>query len=133
VLALASPRDREAVTALPGNARIVGPELLAAVLPGCAALVTAGEPDALLGAAASGCPALVLPRLPDQALRAHLFARVGGGVALPPTAATPAAIRDAVTALVSDDAFRVPLRRMAEEMRAQPTYDQLVSELKDLL
>lgn len=133
VFVLASPRDRDAIVALPDNVRQVDPGLLAAVLPGCAALVTAGEPDALLTAVASGCPALVLPRLPDQALRGHLFARVGGGVALPPSAATPGAIRDAVATLVDDDAFRVPLRRMAEEMRAKPSYDDVVAEIGELL
>jgi len=133
VLALASARDREALTGVPDNARLLDPALLSSILPHCAALVTTGEPDVLLTAITAACPALVLPQLPDQALRAHLWTRSGSGAALSPSVDTPEAIRDAVVALVEDDAYRVPLRRMRADMHGHPSAAEAAAAVRELV
>ena len=86
----------------------------------------------MLAALALGIPQLCLPQAADQFLNAAAVARAGAGISISPQELTAARVGAAVHQLLTDDAFRVHARRLADEIDSMPTPDAVVTLLETL-
>jgi UDP:flavonoid glycosyltransferase YjiC (YdhE family) len=101
----------------------------AALLPCCDAVVSHGGAGTLLGAAAHGLPQLVLPQGADHFRNARALAAAGAGLMLAPAAQTADGLRAAARQLFADGRYASAAKRLAAEMAAMPTADELASAL----
>lgn len=115
---------------VPDNVRVERWVPQAQVLPHAAAVVCHGGSGTTLGALAAGVPLVIMPLFADQPENARRVAAVGAGLAVAPPNAV--ALRDALEAVLADDAFRTAARRLAAEMRALPPADAAVECLSRL-
>ncbi len=100
------------------------------VLAHAGAVVCHGGSGTTLGALAAGVPLVVAPLFADQPDNARRVAAVGAGVVVEPRDARairsdvdPADLRDAITAVLTDDAYARAARVIAAEVRALPAVD----------
>ncbi|GII80982.1 glycosyl transferase [Sphaerisporangium rufum] len=114
------------------NVRVVESVPLHLLLPTCSALVHQGGGGSMLTAVAAGVPQLVVPQLPDQRFSAAQLAGTGAGRTLPAEQAEPAAIRAAVTALLTAPEHRDAAARLARENAARPTPLQVARRLEEI-
>lgn len=68
-----------------------------------------------------GLPQLCLPRGADQFLNAGAVASAGAGISLLPAEATASAIRDAVSRLLGDAAYREAAVAVSRSIATMPT------------
>jgi UDP:flavonoid glycosyltransferase YjiC (YdhE family) len=80
-----------------------------------------------LASLARGLPQLCLPQAADQFNNAAAGANSGAAISIEPQAATTAAIRAAVVALLSDPAYRVRARQVADDIAAMPAPDEVAA------
>jgi UDP:flavonoid glycosyltransferase YjiC (YdhE family) len=104
----------------------------ALVLPHCAAVVSHGGSGSVLGALAHGLPSVLLPMGADQPLNAARCAALGVSRVLDAMTATPEAIRDAVSAVLSDPTYRSAAERLRAEIDALPGPAHAVTLLERL-
>jgi UDP:flavonoid glycosyltransferase YjiC (YdhE family) len=97
------------------------------VLPHVGAVVCHGGSGTVVGSLAAGVPLVVVPLFADQPYNAQRVAAVGAGLAVP--GATPAALGDAITRVLTDSEFRQGARRVADEIAAMPTIDSAIDVL----
>jgi MGT family glycosyltransferase len=102
------------------------------VFPEARALITHGGWGTVGRALTHGLPMLVIPLFGDQILNATLVERAGLGRHLPLKKATPEAIRDALRALLADDAVRARARHVADEIK-QIRQDQVAARALEKL
>jgi UDP:flavonoid glycosyltransferase YjiC (YdhE family) len=132
VIAPVTAAQRAAIPAPPPNARLVDPVALHLLLPSCAAIVHHGGAGSLMTALTNGIPQLVVPHMPDLAVNARQLAGTGAGLCLPAAEATPAALRERLTALLGDERYRAAAVALRDDSHAQPTYPQVVEALEKL-
>ncbi|MFI8965381.1 nucleotide disphospho-sugar-binding domain-containing protein [Streptomyces sp. NPDC053493] len=113
VVAVAA-EQRPLLGALPARAKVLESVPLHSVLPHCDLVVAHGGAGTILTGLAAGLPQLVVPQLIDHTFNAERFAATGAGISLPGAEASPAGIREAVTALLEEPGYR----KAAEEVRA---------------
>ena len=100
------------------------------IFPRVAALVCHGGSGTLLGGLAAGLPVVIVPLGADQPHNGRLVAATGAGLTLiKPDAA---ALRAAVQTTLDAPELRLQARRLAEEMGAMPTIDDVVDALVGL-
>ena len=104
----------------------------AELLPVCDLVVNHGGSGSVIGALAHGLPMVVLPMGADQSLNASRCERLGVGVALDATRATPRSIRGAVAGVLDDSAFRVAAEGIRDEIAALPGPEAVVPRLEAL-
>lgn len=121
--------DTAAVGAQPANARLLERLPLHLVLPTCAAVVHHGGAGCLMTAIAAGVPQVVLPTGMDQPVNAARLAAAGAAVVVPRASASPAAIRDAVTAVLSQPGYRDAADRLRRQSLARPAPADLAATL----
>ena len=94
------------------------------ILPRCHAVVSHGGSGSVLGALAHGLPSVLLPMGADQPHNAARCAALGVAQVLDPMAATPASVRQALTTVLDDPAYRQAAERIRDEIAAlpEPTY-----------
>jgi UDP:flavonoid glycosyltransferase YjiC (YdhE family) len=102
------------------------------VMPHTAAMVCHGGSGTVTMGLAAGVPMAVLPLFADQPWNAERVAELGAGIALAGEP-DPGGIRDAVSRLLAEPAFRGSARRVAAQMRALPPVDAAVGVVRDLL
>ncbi|MEP7088909.1 MAG: glycosyltransferase [Nocardioidaceae bacterium] len=100
------------------------------VLQHCAVVASHGGSGTFLGALAHGVPQLCLPQAADQFRNAAGGARVGAILALAPGDATEEAVALGVGRLLAEDGFGQAARRVAEEIGAMPSPDEVVASLR---
>jgi UDP:flavonoid glycosyltransferase YjiC (YdhE family) len=97
------------------------------VFPRVTALVCHGGSGTLLGGLAAGLPVVLVPMFADQPHNGRLVAAAGAGLALiKPDAA---ALRSAVQTALDAPELRAHAQRLAEEIAAMPTIDDVVDAL----
>ena len=124
--------DPEELGPLPGNvhvARFIDQSL---VLPHCSAVVSHGGSGSVLGALAYGLPLVVLPMGADQPLNAARCQELGVGRVLDAMRSAPEDVAEAVTAVLSDPAYRSAAERMRDELAALPGPEHAVALLERL-
>jgi UDP:flavonoid glycosyltransferase YjiC (YdhE family) len=102
------------------------------VLATASAVVSHGGSGTFLGALAQGVPQLCLPQAADQFRNAEGGTRAGAALALMPPQITPEAVADAVRQLLDDPTTRRGAERVAAEIAAMWSPDEVVGELVSL-
>jgi MGT family glycosyltransferase len=92
----------------------------AQVLPRCAAVVSHGGSGSVIGALAHGLPSVLIPMGADQPHNAARCAELGVAQVLDAVTATPETVREAVSAVLADPAYRRAAERMRDEIAALP-------------
>jgi len=100
------------------------------VLPRVVALVCHGGSGTLLGGLAAGLPVVIVPLGADQPHNGRLVAAAGAGVTLIKPDAD--ALRAAVQTALDRPELRLQARRVAEEIAAMPTIDDVVDAMVGL-
>ncbi len=109
------------------------------VLAEASAVVCHGGSGTTLGALSAGRPLVVVPLFADQPGNAQCVAAAGAGIVVEPRPGAAVAeriepqdarqIRAAITAVLGEPSYRTAAQRVAAEMQATPTVDDLLSEL----
>jgi MGT family glycosyltransferase len=101
---------------------MIGAEFLpqTSVLPHVDAIITHGGNNTVTEAMWFGKPMLVLPIFWDQHDNAQRVHETGYGIRLPTYGFEPAALRDAVDALLGDEVLRARCRTASERLRGRP-------------
>jgi UDP:flavonoid glycosyltransferase YjiC (YdhE family) len=114
----------------PPNVRVAGYVPQTAILPRCAAVVSHGGSGTFLAALGLGIPQVLLPQGADQFLNAEAGAASGAARVVPPDRADVATIRAAVEEALGDLSVRAAAERMAAEIRAMPSPDEVAEVLE---
>lgn len=85
----------------------------------------------MLGALAAGVPQVGLPMGADQFANAEQLARTGAGVVVPVEERTPAAIRAALDAVLTDPAYARAARAVQAGIAAMPTAEDVLADIVD--
>jgi UDP:flavonoid glycosyltransferase YjiC (YdhE family) len=113
------------------------------VLTEAAVVVCHGGSGTTLGALAAGVPVVVPPMFADQPANALRVVELGAGVLVEPRGAAAATmgrfgpgdaarLRLAIESVLADPSYRQAARAVAAELRAQPSVDELLSDLRRL-
>jgi MGT family glycosyltransferase len=124
---------------MPGNVHVEAWVPQADVLAEASAVVCHGGSGTTFGTLAAGVPLVVLPLFADQPGNARGVADAGAGVVVEPTPGAPAAdrigpqhasqLRSAIEKVLDEPSYRTAAARVAEEIRATPTIDELLNEM----
>lgn len=115
---------------LPDNVRVERYVDQSAVLPRCTAVVSHGGSGTVTAALTHGLPQLVLPMGADQPLNAARCEKLGVGVVLDAVTATPEAVGEAVSLVLSDPAYRSAAERVRDEIAGLPGPEHAVALLE---
>jgi MGT family glycosyltransferase len=125
--------DASLLGVVPPNAHVEAwvPQL--EVFPHAALTVCHAGSGTVLGALESGVPMVAIPLFADQPPNARRVAAVGAGLMVEGRTATAEAVRDAITALLADEAPRRVAQRIAAELAALPTTDVAVEAFEAIV
>jgi hypothetical protein len=142
LLTLGEPGDLAALGPLPANVHAERFRRQHDVMPHAAAVIGHGGFGTTLTALAHGVPQVVLPLFAvDQRQNAVAVARTGAGrwidglaagAGLPDPAVLAAGLPDALTAVLTEPAYRARARAVADEMASLPAPSAAVALLEDL-
>jgi UDP:flavonoid glycosyltransferase YjiC (YdhE family) len=104
----------------------------ASVLPHCDLVVSHGGSGSVVGALAYGLPMVLLPMGADQPRNAARCADLGVARVLDAMRVTPESVREAVSAVLADPAYRRAAGRMRDEIAALPGPAHAVTLLERL-
>jgi UDP:flavonoid glycosyltransferase YjiC (YdhE family) len=121
--------DPAALEPIPANARVERYVPQSLLLPHCSAVVSHAGSGTLLASLAAGLPLLLVPQSADQFDNAAQAAGVGAALALMPDELTAEAARAATVSLLEEEPYRHRARRVAEEISAMPSPEELVPVL----
>ena len=99
------------------------------VLERSAVVVSHGGSGTFLGALAQGLPQLCLPQAADQFRNAEGGRRAGAALALMPGEISPESVLAAVSELLGDPTLRAGSGRVAAEIAAMPSPEDVVVRL----
>jgi UDP:flavonoid glycosyltransferase YjiC (YdhE family) len=116
----------------PANVRLERYLPQAEVLPRCCAVVSHGGSGSILGALAHGLPSVLLPMGADQPQNAARCEELGVARVLDALRATPQTVRDAVADVLSDPGYRAAAGRIADEIAALPTPEDMATLIEQL-
>ncbi|MEU5958584.1 activator-dependent family glycosyltransferase [Streptomyces sp. NPDC047525] len=130
-LVLTMPGEiREQLERVPENTRIVDFVPLDLILPTCTAMIHHGGSGSFNGALLHGIPQVLLEYSVDAPAKRNVLRQTGVGLSIAPGDVTGARIRECLTQLLEDDAFRVAAEQLQQETLAQPAPSALVPELE---
>jgi UDP:flavonoid glycosyltransferase YjiC (YdhE family) len=132
VATLGSQIDPAELGRQPGNVRVEQYVVQTELLARSSAVVSHGGSGTVVGALAHGLPQVVLPMGADQPLNAARCEELGAGVVLDALTATPADVREAVSTVLSDPAYRSAAERIRDEIAALPGPEHAVALLERL-
>jgi UDP:flavonoid glycosyltransferase YjiC (YdhE family) len=92
-----------------------------------------GGSGTMLGAFAAGVPQLCLPQVGDHFPNAEAVATAGAGKTLQPDEVTKESVAEQVKAVLADDDARAAGQRLANEIAAMPSPQDLVTHLPDII
>jgi len=134
VVATMSAEQREALSSLPDNVRVVEFVPLHVLLPTCAAVVHHCGSGTYTTALASGVPQLAMPQrgFSESVLISRRMEDMGVALHEVATDATPEGVRGKLTRLLTEPSFAEAARRVRDGMRADPTPAEVVVALEQL-
>lgn len=134
VLATLGPgTNTDRFRALPAHVRVESFVPQPLVLPHVDAVICHWGYGTLMGPLCHGVPTMLFPLAAgDSASVAARVERLGVGVVLPDQHATKAAIRDGVTAVLTDSRYRGAARRVARSVRELPPFDDAAPLVEQL-
>jgi UDP:flavonoid glycosyltransferase YjiC (YdhE family) len=130
----------ERIRPVPGNARVEAWLPQGDVLAEAAVVVAHGGSGTTFGALAAGVPLVLVPLFADQLANAERVAAAGAALVIEPDRVAVGgmgtlgprhrpSLQAAVETVLSDPAYAHAARRIADEMRALPTIDELLAAL----
>ena len=122
--------DPSALAPIPKNARVEQYIPQAEVLPYCAAVIHHAGAGTMFGVLAHGLPSVTLPQSADNFINANLLAEAGAAHTLMPGEVTVAAVRAALRTVLGTDTYRQRARKLAEEIAAMPSADDVAAALR---
>lgn len=122
--------DPAALEPVPGNARVERFVPQTELLPRCAAVVHHAGAGTMFGSLAHGLPQLALPQAADNFTNAELLRRSGAGRVLLPGEVTADNVRRAVRALLDEPGASDAAAKVADEIAAMPSADEVAAELR---
>lgn len=122
----------ELAAGAPGNVRVVDDVPLDVLLPTCSAIVHHGGAGTWTTAVTCGVPQIALSSMWDHFYRARRLEELGAGLHLPAAELTAARLRDGLTRLLEDDAFRHNAGRLRREVAEDPAPNDVVPVLERL-
>ncbi|WP_035803580.1 glycosyltransferase [Kitasatospora mediocidica] len=102
------------------------------VLPHCDLVISHGGSGSLMGTLAHGLPSVLLPMGADQPHNARRCVELGMGRTLDPVTVTPETVRDTVSAVLADHAYRHAAGRVRDEINALPGVEMTVPQIERL-
>ncbi len=132
VVAVGRGRDPAEFGAQPPHIRIERHLPHGALLHRCDLVVTHGGFGTIMGCLAVGVPMVIIPVQGDQPRNARRCADLGVGRVIGPNERTPAAIREAVNAVLGEPSYREQAARLRKEYLALPEMDHTVDLLEQL-
>lgn len=117
---------------LPANVHVERYVPQLALLPACAAVVCHAGSGTLRAAAWYGLPMVLIPFSADQPFNARVFAEIGSAITVPPSDATPGALRDAVRGVLDGADYRARAAAVQGEMHAMPALDAALAAIEEL-
>jgi UDP:flavonoid glycosyltransferase YjiC (YdhE family) len=132
VMLTGTPQDTAVLGRLPSNVRLFERFPIRFLLPTCSAVVHHGGAGCAMTSLALGVPQLALTFAVEQEANGRRVAETGAGLQLRGDLADPQAVREGVTRLLEDDAFRKTARTLAEDNQARPAPAALVPVLERL-
>jgi UDP:flavonoid glycosyltransferase YjiC (YdhE family) len=103
------------------------------LLPHCDLVVSHGGSGSVIGALAHGLPVVVVPMGADQPRNGDRCVDLGVGRVVDAVRGTPADVREAVSAVLADPAYRQAAERIRTEIAALPDANHAVPLLEALL
>jgi UDP:flavonoid glycosyltransferase YjiC (YdhE family) len=139
LLTVGRAADVAELGAIPANVHVEAWVPQGDVLAEASAVVCHGGSGTTLGALSAGRPLVVVPLFADQPGNAHCVAAAGAGVVIEPLPGAAITerigpqhapqIRGAIEAVLGEPSYSTAAQRVAAEMRATPTVDELLSQL----
>ena len=124
--------DLSALGTMPSNVRVERFVPQAWVLERVSAVISHSGAGTVLGTAARGLPHVVVPLFADQWENATAVSGAGCGVVIGPDRHHSDDIERSLHDVLTSTAHRVAAKRVAEEIAAMPTADQVVPEVEAL-
>jgi UDP:flavonoid glycosyltransferase YjiC (YdhE family) len=103
------------------------------LLPECDVVASHAGSGTALAALSMGIPQLCLPQAADQFLNAAAIAHAGAGISIAPQDVDRAGVALAIRRLLDEDRYRAAARRVAREIAAMPSPDEVAAELEALV
>ncbi|MEV4636611.1 nucleotide disphospho-sugar-binding domain-containing protein [Actinoplanes sp. NPDC049548] len=128
----ATHRDIAALGELPPRVRVLPRVPLHLLLPQCSVVVHHGGAGSTMTTLDSGRPHLVLSCAAEQAAAGRRLASAGVARHLSAEAVSPGTVREAVTALLGQPAYREVAARLRTQLHARPTPAAVVDRLTEL-
>ncbi|MEU5884526.1 activator-dependent family glycosyltransferase [Spirillospora sp. NPDC047279] len=132
IIATLNEEQRERVTKVPDNARVVDFVPLNDLLPSCALVVHHGGIGTKCNAELHGVPQIILPFGVDTTVMGQRVEELGAGLSLPIEELTTEGLRDMVVRVLEDPSFAEAAGRLRAETLAEPTPNELVPVLERL-
>lgn len=132
VITVGNDGDPKLLGPLPSNIHAERFIMQSELLPHCDVVVSHGGSGTFLATLAHGLPQLVLPQGADQFINATALKRSGGGLALRGEDVSDDSIRNCVTRLMSAPDFRQHAARIAREISAMPSAEEVAMRLERL-
>jgi UDP:flavonoid glycosyltransferase YjiC (YdhE family) len=123
--------DPTAFGTLPNNIFIERYIPQSAILDRCAAVISHGGSGTVLAGLSRGLPQLCIPQAADQFANAAACSAAGAGIAITDNV-TSESINTALTQIITNPTFGVAANRVAAEIAAMPTADEVVAVLTNL-
>ncbi|MFJ8477143.1 activator-dependent family glycosyltransferase [Kitasatospora sp. NPDC094011] len=133
LVATIDAKQREQVTTVPDNVRLVDYVPLSQLLPTCSAIIHHGGGGTFAAAVAHQVPQLITP-MPfwGEHITAQYVADRGAGLVVPSAELTAGKLRDQLSRLLTEPAFGDGVATLYREMREAPGPAELVPVLEDL-
>ncbi|WP_329015377.1 activator-dependent family glycosyltransferase [Streptomyces sp. NBC_00690] len=132
VVATVDPSERELISSVPDNVRLVDHVPLDVLLPTCAAIVHHGGAGTWATAAACGVPQISLGRVWDAVYRSQRLAELGAGLFLPAGGVSAESLRSGLLRLLKEPEFRLRAQALQAEVSAAPHPNEVVDVLERL-
>jgi glycosyltransferase (activator-dependent family) len=132
VVATVAEAEQRKLEQVPDNARLVPYVPLHALAPTCSAVINHAGPGTFLTTALHGVPQLTLPWDFDEPELARRAAAQGATLTTYAGQATGATVREQVRRLLTEPLFRRQAASLRDEILAQPTPAELVTQLEEL-
>jgi UDP:flavonoid glycosyltransferase YjiC (YdhE family) len=98
----------------------------------CRLVISHGGSNTMLAAFAHGIPQVMVPITADQPENGERCEAAGAACVVPPSAASPASIREAALAVLADPSYRQSAERLRDEMAILPSPAAMVMLLERL-
>ncbi|MFY1614728.1 activator-dependent family glycosyltransferase [Micromonospora sp. WMMD736] len=132
IVATLDAAQREQVSRLPDNVRVVDFVPMHALLPTCAAVAHHCGAGTWSTAAYHGVPQLISPMVFENSYRARRTAEVGAALVIPQSELTPQALRAGLLRVLTESRFAEGADRLRNESMSDPTPNDVVPVLEKL-